>query len=72
MFQYRTNVTKFSIMAKILTEQGERQVLGKLFGVSQPTIRRALNGKTQTELAKKIRRVALQRGGVEKEQEPKR
>lgn len=53
-------------MAKILTEQGERMILGKMFGVSQPTIRRALNGTTQTDLAKRIRKAALQRGGVEK------
>lgn len=53
-------------MAKILTERGERLLLGKLFGVSQPTVRRALDGKTQTELAKKIRRAALVRGGVVK------
>lgn len=62
---YKDN-QNFEIMAKILTERGERMLLGKLFGVSQPTIRRALNGMTQTELARKIRRVALLRGGVEK------
>ena len=46
-------------MAKILVENGERAYLGKLFGVSQPTIRRALDGKTNTDLAKKIRKVAI-------------
>ena len=51
-------------MAKILVENGERAYLGKLFGVSQPTIRRALDGKTNTDLAKKIRKVAIDRGGV--------
>lgn len=51
-------------MAKILVENGERAHLGKLFGVSQPTIRRALDGKTNTDLAKKIRKVAIDRGGV--------
>nr|DAH17537.1 MAG TPA: Transcriptional regulator GntR, transcription regulator, GntR,Chromobacterium violaceum [Caudoviricetes sp.]DAS18737.1 MAG TPA: Transcriptional regulator GntR, transcription regulator, GntR,Chromobacterium violaceum [Caudoviricetes sp.] len=53
-------------MAKILVENGERAYLGKLFGVSQPTIRRALDGKTNTDLAKKIRKVAIDRGGVVK------
>ena len=51
-------------MAKILVENSERAYLGKLFGVSQPTIRRALDGKTNTDLAKKIRKVAIDRGGV--------
>ena len=51
-------------MAKILVENGERAYLGKLFGVCQPTIRRALDGKTNTDLAKKIRKVAIDRGGV--------
>ena len=51
-------------MAKILVENGERAYLVKLFGVSQPTIRRALDGKTNTDLAKKIRKVAIDRGGV--------
>lgn len=51
-------------MAKILVENGERAYLGKLFGVSQLTIRRALDGKTNTDLAKKIRKVAIDRGGV--------
>jgi hypothetical protein len=37
----------------------------KIFDVSYPTIRRALNGTTNTELAKKIRKVALIKGGVE-------
>ena len=51
-------------MAKILTRHGERQELGKIFKVSQPTIRRALDGRTNTDLAKKIRTAAIKRGGV--------
>lgn len=51
-------------MAKVLTEHGERKYLGKLFGVSQLTIRRALDGQTNTALAKKIRIAAIRRGGV--------
>lgn len=56
-------------MAKILVENGERASLGKLFHVSQPTIRRALDGKTNTDLAKKIRKMAIARGGVVKSQQ---
>ncbi|MCM1302241.1 MAG: DeoR family transcriptional regulator [Alistipes senegalensis] len=51
-------------MAKVLTEHGERKYLGQLFGVSQLTIRRALDGLTNTTLAKKIRKTAIERGGV--------
>ena len=45
-------------MAKIILEYGERKVLGELFKVSQRTC------ETNTDLAKKIRKVALERGGV--------
>ena len=51
-------------MAKIILEYGERKVLGELFKVSQRTIRRSLSCETNTDLAKKIRKVALSRGGV--------
>jgi len=34
-------------------------------GVTYPTIRKALNGTSDTELAKKIRAAALAKGGVE-------
>lgn len=51
-------------MAKVLTEHGERKELGKIFGVCQLTIRRALEGRTNTTLAKKIRIAAIKRGGV--------
>ncbi len=51
-------------MAKVLTEHGERKELGKIFGVCQLTIRRALGGQTNTALAKKIRKAAITRGGV--------
>lgn len=51
-------------MEKIILEYGERKVLGEIFNVSQLTIRRALSCKTNTDLAKKIRKVALDRGGV--------
>ena len=59
-------------MMKILVENGERAYLGKLLGVSQPTIRRALSGQTNTDLAKKIRKVAIDRGGVVKNENSKR
>ena len=55
-------------MSKVLVEAGEKTRLSKLFGVSRLTVLRALSGKTDTDLAKKIRTVAIARGGVEKSQ----
>lgn len=49
---------------KVLTRHGERKYLGKLFGVSQLTVRRALDGLTDTELARKIRKTAVERGAA--------
>ena len=50
-------------MTIIVVYHGECQYLGRLFNVSQPTVRRALRGKTDTDLAKKIRHTAIVRGG---------
>jgi|BioPla2DNA2_1021312.scaffolds.fasta_scaffold10587_10 DeoR/GlpR family transcriptional regulator of sugar metabolism len=49
----------------IKVDYSVRKEIMKIFDVSYPTIRRALNGTTNTELAKKIRKVALIKGGVE-------
>ena len=51
-------------MTIVLVEAGEKTKLAKLFGVSGLTVRRALNGKTQSDLAKQIRATAVLRGGV--------
>lgn len=53
-------------MSKVLVESGEKTKLAKLFDVSRLTVLRALNGKTQSDLAKQIRATAVLRGGVEK------
>ena len=52
-------------MSEIITKQGDRVKLAKLFGVSNVTIRSALKGRTKSELATKIRKVAKDNGGVE-------
>lgn len=52
-------------MEKILTESGEKKALMKIFNKSHVTVRRALKGETNTDLAKKIRKAAIERGGVE-------
>jgi hypothetical protein len=52
-------------MGKILTQHGERQILGDLFKVSQPTVRDALNDKTKSDLSRQIRMLAMKRGAIE-------
>ena len=53
-------------MTKILVEQGVKVKLQQQTGASQPTIRKALDGKTDTQLARLIRAMAKNSfGGVE-------
>lgn len=42
-----------------------RKELMEALGVTYPTIRKALNGLTDNELAQKIRTTALAKGGIE-------
>lgn len=57
-------------MGQILVGYREVTLLAKLFKKSRVTIRSALDDKTQSELSRTIRRVAIQRGGMEKDVEP--
>lgn len=52
-------------MKEILTRRGEVKALRALFGCSEPMVINALRGRKTTELALKIRKVALDRGGKE-------
>lgn len=52
-------------MNEILTKHGERRYLAKLFGVSMVTVRNALRGTTKSNLTEKIRAAAIERGGME-------
>lgn len=53
-------------MGKILVEQGVKLKLQQETGASQPTIRRALDGKTNTPIARLIRAMAINKfGGTE-------
>lgn len=54
-------------MNKILVELGEKGKLAKLFDVSYPTVRDALSGKRTSKIGIRIRRAAMERGGVEVE-----
>ena len=53
-------------MARVLVEHGEIVKLAQLLGVARKTVREALSGQTNTPLARKIRKLALDRGGVVK------
>ena len=52
-------------MNKILVAHGERKELATLLDTSTVTVRKALKGKSKSELAKRIRLLAIERGGVE-------
>lgn len=55
-------------MGKILTELGEKKELMKIFGCSHVTVREALRGNVKTDLGKRIRKAAIERGGTEVKQ----
>lgn len=52
-------------MKEILTKHGERREIAKIFNVSEVTVRNALKGRTRSELSERIRKMAIQRGGME-------
>lgn len=53
-------------MGEIVVKHGKlRTEIAKAFDVSSVTVRSALKGRTKTELARKIREMALKNGGVE-------
>ena len=49
----------------VLTKHGEKQKIAMLMGVSRITVKDALSGKTNSELSKRIRKIAIDRGGKE-------
>lgn len=51
-------------MKKIVVDYGVRKELMKMFETTYPTLRNALNFKSDNSLSKKIRKAALNRGGV--------
>lgn len=53
-------------MAKeIITRRGEVKAIRKLLGLTEATVINALRFRTKSELAEKIRKTAIDRGGVE-------
>ena len=52
-------------MKEILTRTGEVKALQAIFGTSRPTVICALKGRTSSEMALKIRKAAIERGGKE-------
>lgn len=58
-------------MKRIIVDYGTVSELCKTFGVSMVTVRRALRYQTDTELAGKIRTLAMKKGGTELDEQPK-
>lgn len=54
-----------SMKRKIVVERGESQKIAKILGCTPVMVCYALAYKKNTLLAQKIRKVALERGGVE-------
>lgn len=50
-------------MADVLVKPGVNTQLQKRFGVSAPTVRKALRGITKSDLANRIRQVAIKEYG---------
>jgi len=50
---------------RIIVAHGENQKLAKLFNHGMPFIRKALAGESDTLEALRVRKAALERGGVE-------
>ncbi len=51
----------------LLKNGGNRSKIAKIFNVSAVTVRNALKGRTNSKLAEKIRKTAIEYGGVEVE-----
>lgn len=62
-----TNTLFKMTVKRILVDNGCRTKIKNLTGASFPTIRKALNGKEDTPLSIRIRKEAINLGGVEKE-----
>lgn len=58
-------------MKKVLVDYGERNELAKLFNVTTVCVRNALKFSSNSDLAKRIRMAAIERGGSEVEVQPK-
>jgi DNA-binding CsgD family transcriptional regulator len=52
-------------MSEILVKRGEHKELMKIFKCSHVTVRESLRGNVATKLGVKIRKAAIERGGVE-------
>lgn len=60
-----TKKIKMSKQSVIWVSHGESKQLAAIFQKSYPTIRKALRGEVDNELARRIRTAALRRGGKE-------
>jgi hypothetical protein len=52
-------------MVSVLVLHGEKKELQRIFKTSHVTVRKSLSGKLNSPLAIRIRKAAVERGGVE-------
>lgn len=57
---------------RVFVPHGEKKELMKIFDCSHVTVREALNGNSNSKLAQKIRKAAIERGGVSVDNKSKR
>lgn len=61
--KYIKNMKLEKKIKKVKAKHGTGSQLARLFCVTTKTVSEALNGKSNTELAKKIRKAAIEMGG---------
>lgn len=70
--KYNTKKTKNNRqMKKVLVPHGDRKFLADMFDVTTVCVRNALKFSSNSELAKRIRMAAIERGGAEVDVKPK-
>ncbi|MDR3287178.1 MAG: hypothetical protein LBT27_07030 [Prevotellaceae bacterium] len=53
------------ILSEIKMPHGANRKIGKLFDISQPTLRKYLRGTLKDSLSNKVRKAAIENGGKE-------
>lgn len=53
------------MLKKIIVAGKEKTAIKELLKTTYPTVRAALNGDCSSEISKRIRKIAIDRGGVE-------
>ena len=60
------DIAKSVVLGEVLVRHGEIKVIARLMRVSERSVHSALRGVTKSELSRRIRCMAVLRGGVER------